>query len=36
MRPLETVSGEILLAVAVNMPSARLIDNIKFTAPAVH
>lgn len=36
MRPLETVSGEILLAVAVNMGSARLIDNIKFTAPAVH
>lgn len=36
MRPLEKVAGEILLAVAVNMPSARLIDNIKFTAPAVH
>lgn len=36
MRPLETVSGEILLAVAVNMLSARLIDNIKFAAPAVH
>ncbi len=36
MRPLDTVSGEILLAVAVNMGPARLIDNIKFTAPAVH
>ena len=36
MRPLEWVSGEILLAVAVNMGRARLIDNIKFTAPAVH
>lgn len=36
MAPLEIVSGEILLAVAVHMPSARLIDNIKFTAPAVH
>ena len=36
MRPLEQVAGEILLAVAVNMGSARLIDNIKFTAPAVH
>lgn len=36
MRPLETVVGEILLAAAVNMGPARLIDNIKFTAPAVH
>jgi pantoate--beta-alanine ligase len=36
MRPLEMVAGEILLATAVNMGPARLIDNIKFTAPAVH
>jgi pantoate--beta-alanine ligase len=36
MRPLEMVAGEILLAAAVNMGPARLIDNIKFTAPAVH
>ena len=36
MRPLETVSGEILLAVAAQVGPARLIDNIKFTAPAVH
>jgi pantoate--beta-alanine ligase len=36
MRPLDKVAGEILLAAAVNMGPARLIDNIKFTAPAVH
>lgn len=33
MRPLEQVAGETLLAVAVNMGPARLIDNIKFTPP---
>jgi len=31
MRPVEKVTGETLLAVAVNMGPARLIDNIKFT-----
>jgi pantoate--beta-alanine ligase len=36
MRPLERVSGEVLLAVAAQVGPARLIDNIKFTAPAVH
>lgn len=31
--PLDTVVGEVLLALAVNMGPARLIDNIKFTVP---
>lgn len=31
--PLTTVEGEVLLAVAVNMGSARLIDNIKYRVP---
>lgn len=34
MRPLDRVDGEILLAVAARVGPARLIDNIKFTAPA--
>lgn len=34
MRPLDRVDGEILLAVAAQVGPARLIDNIKFTAPA--
>lgn len=33
MRPLARVAGDVLLAAAVNMGPARLIDNIKFTAP---
>lgn len=35
MKPVTTVSGEVLLAVAVNMGSARLIDNIKYQVPVV-
>lgn len=35
MRPVEKVAGEVLLAVAVNMGPARLIDNIKFRVPQV-
>ncbi|MBX3179025.1 MAG: pantoate--beta-alanine ligase [Candidatus Hydrogenedentes bacterium] len=34
MRPLDRVAGEILLAAAAQVGPARLIDNIKFTAPA--
>ena len=33
MQPLVRVRGEVLLAAAVNMGPARLIDNIKYTAP---
>lgn len=34
MRPLDRVDGDVLLAAAVNMGPARLIDNIKFSARA--
>lgn len=33
MRPMREAAGEVLLAVAVNMGPARLIDNIKFKVP---
>lgn len=33
MQPLTQIEGDVLLAAAVNMGPARLIDNIKFTAP---
>lgn len=35
MEPVTTVKGEVLLAVAVNLGSARLIDNIKYQVPVV-
>jgi pantoate--beta-alanine ligase len=34
MVPLETVVGEVLIAVAANMGPARLIDNIKYSVPS--